>query len=102
MQTIGQILRCKRKELGLLIRQVSAYVEIDQAILSKIERNERLPTKEMLVKLSEILKISKDDLMIELISDKIAYDIASEECACKALKVAERKIEYIKSHPIKN
>ena len=44
METIGQILRNKRQALGLLLRQVSAYVDIDQAILSKIERNERKPT----------------------------------------------------------
>jgi len=46
METIGQILRNKRQVLGLLLRQVSAYVDIDQAILSKIERNERKPTKD--------------------------------------------------------
>ena len=79
METIGQILRNKRQELGLLLRQVSAYVDIDQAILSKIERNERKPTKEMLERLSEILKLDKDELMIQFISDKIAYEIVNEE-----------------------
>jgi hypothetical protein len=34
-------------------------------------------------------------------SDKIAYEIADEDCASRVLKVAEEKIEYIKSHPIK-
>ena len=90
------------EELRLLLRQVSAYVDIDQAILSKIERNERKPTKEMLERLSEILKLDKDELMIQFISDKIAYEIVNEDCANKALKVAEGKIEYLKSHPVKN
>lgn len=102
METIGQILRNKRQELGLLLRQVSAYVDIDQAILSKIERNERKPTKEMLERLAEILKLDKDELIIQFISDKIAYEIVNEDCAHKALKVAERKIKYLKSHPLKN
>ena len=96
METIGQILRNKRQALGLLLRQVSAYVDIDQAILSKIERNERKPTKEMLDKLD------KDELLIQFISDKIAYEIADEDCASKVLKVAEKKIKYLKSHPIQN
>lgn len=100
METIGQILRSKRQALGLLLRQVSAYVDIDQAILSKIERNERKPTKEMLGKLSEILQIDKDELLIQFISDKIAYEIANEDSATKMLKVAEKKIKYLKSHPI--
>ena len=102
METIGQILRNKRQELGLLLRQVSSYVDIDQAILSKIERNERKPTKEMLEKLAEILKLDKDELLVQYISDKIAYEIAYEDCASKVLKVAEKKVKYLKSHPIQN
>lgn len=102
METIGQILRNKRQELGLLLRQVSAYIDIDQAILSKIERNERKPTKDMLEKLSEILKLDKDELMIQYFSDKIAYEMANEDCASKVLKVAEKKIKYLKSQPVKN
>ena len=102
MERIGQILRNKRQALGLLLRQVSAYVDIDQAILSKIERNERKPTKEMLDKLAEILKLDKDELLIQFISDKIAYEIADENCASRMLKVAEKKIKYLKSQPIQN
>ncbi len=56
---IGQILRNKRQELVPLLRQVSAYIDIDQAILSKIERNEQKPTKEILEKLAEILKLDE-------------------------------------------
>ena len=33
--------------------------------------------------------------MIQFISDKIAYEIVNEDCANKALKVAERKIKYL-------
>ena len=102
METIGQILRNKRQALGLLLRQVSAYVDIDQAILSKIERNERKPTKEMLDKLAEILKLDKDELLVQFMSDKIAYEIADEDCAVKVLEAAEKKIKYLKSLSIQN
>ncbi|MFN6946523.1 MAG: helix-turn-helix domain-containing protein [Cytophagaceae bacterium] len=98
METIGLILRNKRQELGLLLRQVAAYVDIDQAILSKIERNERMPTKKNLQLLSEILELDRNELLIQFMSDKIAYEIAGEECASKVLKVAEKKIKYLKSH----
>lgn len=101
METFGQIIRTKRETLGLLLRQVSAYADIDQAILSKIERNERKPSKELVVKIAEILQIDKQELLIQYMSDKIAYEIAYEDCASRVLKVAEEKIEYIKSHPVK-
>ena len=101
METVGQIIRTKRENLGLLLRQVSAYADIDQAILSKIERNERKPTKDLIQKIAEILQLDKQELLVQFMSDKIAYEIADEDCATRVLKVAEEKIKYIKSHPIK-
>jgi transcriptional regulator with XRE-family HTH domain len=97
MQTGGQIIKSRRVSLGLLLRQVAAYIDIDQAILSKIEKGERKPTKENIIKLAEILLIDEQELMIQFISDKIAYEILDVEVAEKALKVAEKKIEYLKS-----
>lgn len=102
METIGQILRTKRQTLGLLLRQVASYVDIDPAILSKIERNERKPTKKMLQKLAEVLKLNKDELLIQFMSDQIAYEIAEEDFASKVLKVAEKKVKYLKLHSIQN
>ena len=52
---VGELLREKREEKGLLLRHVSAELDIDTAILSKIERSERKATKEQIVKLAEIL-----------------------------------------------
>jgi transcriptional regulator with XRE-family HTH domain len=102
METVGQIIRTKREALGLLLRQVAAYLDIDQAILSKIERNERKPTKENILKLSEILKLDKDELMVQFMSDKIAYELVDEDCANRVLKVAEKKVKYLRTHSIKN
>lgn len=98
METVGQIIRARRENLGLILRQVASYVDIDQAILSKIERNERKPTKDNILKLAEILKLDKEDLFVQFMSDKIAYEIADEDCANKVLKVAEQKVKYLQSN----
>jgi transcriptional regulator with XRE-family HTH domain len=97
METLGQIIKAKRESKGLLLRQVAAYIDIDQAILSKIERGYRKPTKEIIGKLSEILEISRENLMVQFLSDKIALEIAEEDCATEALKVAEKKLQDIKA-----
>ena len=102
METVGQTIRAKRESMGLLLRQVAAYLDIDQAILSKIERNERKPSKDNIVKLAEILRLDKEDLLVQFISEKIAYEIASEDCAGKVLKAAEKKVKYLKSNLVKN
>ena len=101
METVGQIIRTKRESLGLLLRQVASYLDIDQAILSKIERNERKPTKSNIIKLAEILQFDKEDLLIQFISDRIAFEIADEDCASKVLEVTEQKVQYLKSKFVK-
>jgi transcriptional regulator with XRE-family HTH domain len=98
METLGQIIKSKRESKNLLLRQVAAYLDIDQAILSKIEKGDRKPTKDNISKLSEILEIDREELMVQFLSEKIAYEIVEEDCASRALKVAEKKIKYIKSH----
>ena len=35
-------------------------------------------------------------------SDKIADEIADEDCASRVLKVAEKKVKYLRAHPIKS
>ena len=94
-KTTGEILREKREEKGLLLRHVSAKLDIDTAILSKIERSERKATKEQILKLAEILNLNKDDLLIQYLSERIIYEIKDEELGSKALKVAEQKMKYI-------
>jgi transcriptional regulator with XRE-family HTH domain len=92
---VGELLREKREEKGLLLRHVSAELDIDTAILSKIERSDRKATKEQIVKLAEILDLDKEDLLVQYLSEKILYEIKDEELGEKALKVAEQKMKYI-------
>jgi len=71
-------------------------MEIDQAIISKFERNERKPTKEQVLKFAHFYKLDKDELLVAWLSDKLVYDLKDESLADKALKAAEEKIKYKK------
>ncbi len=97
METIGEIIRANREKNGLLLRQLAAQLDIDTAILSKIERSERKPTRDQIFKIANIFKLDKDELLIQYLSEKIAYEIADEDVAIKTLKVAEQKIRFLKS-----
>lgn len=94
-KSTGEILRQKREEKGLLLRQVAAKLDIDTAILSKIERSERKASKEQIIKLAEILDLKEEYLLIQYLSEKILYEIKDEELGSKALKIAEQKMKYI-------
>lgn len=91
----GEILREKREEKGLLLRQVAAKLDIDTAILSKIERSERKASKEQIIRLAQILNLKEEDLLIQYLSEKNLYKIKDEELGQKALKVAEQKMKYV-------
>ena len=97
MKTVGEKIRTTRESQGLLLRHVAAHLDIDQAILSKIERSERKPTRDNIIKLAKILNLNKEELLIQFMSDKIAFEIAYEDCAKKVLKVAEKKVKYLRS-----
>jgi len=94
MDQIGIIIRREREKRNLLLREASALLEIDQAILSKIERNERNATKEQILKFSETYNLEEENLLVNWLSDKIYKNLENEEHALKALKVAEQKIKY--------
>ncbi|PIZ06669.1 MAG: transcriptional regulator [Flavobacteriales bacterium CG_4_10_14_0_8_um_filter_32_5] len=94
MKTTGEIIREKREEKGLLLRHVSALLDIDTAILSKIERGERKASREQIEKLSEILELNKEKLIIQFLSEKILYELKDDDLGLQALKVAEKNLKY--------
>jgi len=52
MLSLGETIRKLREEKELPLRTVAAYLDIDQAILSKIERGLRKPNRELVIQLA--------------------------------------------------
>ena len=94
MESFGEIIRKSRLKQKLPLRTVAAYLDIDQAILSKIERGLRRASKEIVVRLAEYYKTDKDRLLVAWLSDQLVYQLEGEENAMKALQVAEDKVLY--------
>jgi predicted nucleotidyltransferase len=95
MESFGDTIRKLREERELPLRTVAAFLDIDQAILSKIERELRKPTREQVVKLAGYFKVKENDLLVAWLSDKLVYELENEEVAMKALQVAEEKVAYV-------
>lgn len=79
MNSFGEYLRNRREQLGLPLRKVAAELDIDTSILSKIERGERVATKEMLSTLAKILKVSVKEMEIAFIKATILSDFGELE-----------------------
>jgi len=92
--TIGEKLRQIREEKELPLRKVASTLDVDVAILSKMERGERKMTKDVVQKLAKIYQYNEDELMVLFLSDKIVNELQGEDLSIDALKAAEEKIKY--------
>ncbi|MBA7548547.1 hypothetical protein ES705_41008 [subsurface metagenome] len=75
MKSIGELIRSLREKDGYPLRKVAAFLDIDQAILSKIERGQRKLTKEQVIKLADFFKYNEKEMLITFLSDRIIYEI---------------------------
>ncbi len=97
-ERIGEKLRSLRESNEIPLRKVAASIDIDVAILSKMERGERRLTKEVVQKLAKLYNYDQEELLVLYLSEKVLYEIGDEELALKALQVAEEQIKYQKNH----
>jgi transcriptional regulator with XRE-family HTH domain len=75
MKFFGEYLRKCLEKKELPLRKVAAALDIDTSILSKIERNERRATIEMIPLLAETLEISEKEAQIEYIKSLVLTEL---------------------------
>lgn len=93
MKKLGDLFREKRENKNLLLRQAAAQLEIDQAVLSKIERNERKATKEQLESFSRLYKLDLKELFINWNSERITELLTGENDIEEVIKRTLKNIK---------
>ena len=96
MSKFGDKIRALRESKSMLLRELASEIKIDQALLSKIERGERIATKKQAISIAVFFKVNREEFLSQWLGEKIAYELKDEELASEALKVAEEEIEYYK------
>ncbi|MBF6641676.1 helix-turn-helix transcriptional regulator [Flavobacterium sp. J49] len=96
MDTVGYKIRESRKSKGLLLRQLSASLDMDVAILSKIERGERTPTKQQLIKIAKALVINEKELINTLLAESILNELSGNENPIEVLKIVQKELKKSK------
>ncbi|MBS0645868.1 MAG: helix-turn-helix transcriptional regulator [Verrucomicrobia bacterium] len=86
--TFGETIRKQRESKGLLLRQVAAFLEVDTAYISKLERNERNASREQVVRLAEYLQTPSEQLLTVWLAEKILGTINEDKQGEAALKLA--------------
>lgn len=90
---IGDKIRELREENNLLLRELAASLEVDAAILSKMERGERLFKKVDILRLSQLFKYNEKELLTLWLADKIIRTIQDEDYKGEALFLATQMIK---------
>jgi transcriptional regulator with XRE-family HTH domain len=96
MDSLGNRIKQLREKQELPLRTVAAFLDIDQAVLSKIEHGHRKATREQVLQLAKYFKADENDLLVAWLSDKLAFEIQDEDLAKQALKAAEKKVDNFK------
>jgi HTH-type transcriptional regulator, competence development regulator len=89
MNSLGEKIRTIRESKSLLLRQVAAYLEIDTALISKIERGERRLTREQVIKLAKFYNVTDEELLTLWLSDKLLDTIENDPFAMQGLNKAK-------------
>lgn len=88
----GEHIKQLREQNQLLQRQVASVLEIDTAMLSKIERGERRAKREQIPILASLLKTNERELFTLWLADQVYDLIKEEENPTEILKVAEQEV----------
>lgn len=89
MNSLGEKIRTIRESKSLLLRQVAAHLEIDTALISKIERGERRLTREQVIKLAKFYNVTDEELLTLWLSDKLLDTIENDPFAMQGLNKAK-------------
>jgi len=93
--TFGNYIRKLREEKQLLLREVASQMNIDTALLSKIERGTRMARKEQVEDLAKALNKSESDLLKFWMADKIVNMLKDVSNSTEILKKVEEEIKNL-------
>lgn len=96
MSRFYEHIRSLREKRKIRQREVAACLKADSAYVSKLEKGERKARREQVILLAEFFKVDKEELLSLWLGEKVYDVLKNEDVAKKALKVAEKKINYNK------
>ena len=97
MNTLGEKIRKLRESKQFTLKEVSNKLKVDTALISKIERSERNPTREQLSKFAKLYKSDEKELLLLFLAERVIYEIGDDDLVAEVLKLAEEKVKYGKS-----
>src|SRR3954463_4600145 len=93
---LGDVLRERRLEQGLTLRQVSAGARVSLGYISEIERGQKEASSELLASLCSALDVPLSDVLRD-VSDAVALEEAALLIEATPIKVGNRSRDVVAS-----
>lgn len=93
---LGDVLRGRRTELGLTLREVSGSARVSLGYISEIERGQKEASSELLASLCDALEMPLSDVLRE-VADAVAVEEAALVGAAPTPIVARRADDVVAS-----
>ncbi len=93
-RTLGQVIYDARMKLKSSLRQAAKLLEITPSYLSDIENDRRVPSEDVLRRISALLKLDQDDMMARagrLGDDALRYMMQTPAVGMLFRKLAEKR-----------
>jgi len=91
--TFGELIKGERLRKKLALREVSSDIELDQSLLSKIERDKMIAPQRIIKPLSKSLDLNYKELQIKYLSDKLYKEFRDTDFSLESLELAIKKLE---------
>ncbi|MGF7072337.1 helix-turn-helix domain-containing protein [Mucilaginibacter sp. 3215] len=105
MRTLGSIIRELREAQNWPQRKLASELDMDVAVLSRIENENKFPKKridEIIEVIARLFNVSKEELKEAYLSDEIASLLVSQPDYENVLKASKEKVNYLRSkEPVK-
>lgn len=92
MNKFGDLIRNTREEREMLLRHIAAELDVDTALVSKIERGEKTAKREHVLALAQLFNINPEELIALWLADQVAHLVECEPQAEKAIRIALNNI----------
>jgi len=96
-ETFGELIRKKRIEKRLALRELANKIDLDQSTLSKVERNELIAPPRIINSLSASLGLEYKELQIKYLSEKLYQELKDWDYSVESLELAKKRIEKEKT-----
>jgi len=100
MRTLGSIIRELREAQSWPQRKLASELDMDVAVLSRIENENKFPKKridEIIEVIARLFNVSKEELKEAYLSDEIASLLVSQPDYENVLKASKEKVNYLRS-----